>query len=117
MVGLFGTVVGMIKLFKVSATSGGHPEASQLADGISVALVTTFWGLLIAIPALALHGVFANRIETLANDAVIEAEKIIPEIRHSLKPSQSEELKLRQPIQEIAGKPKGSVGQHQPMRR
>ncbi|MBN1392696.1 MAG: MotA/TolQ/ExbB proton channel family protein [Sedimentisphaerales bacterium] len=117
MVGLFGTVVGMIKLFNVMAASGGQPEAAQLADGISVALVTTFWGLLIAIPALALHGVFANRIETLANDAVAEAENIIPEIRRSLKQSQTEELKLNQPIREIAGKPKGSVSQNQPMRR
>jgi biopolymer transport protein ExbB len=117
MVGLFGTVVGMIKLFNVMATSGGQPEAARLADGISVALVTTFWGLLIAIPALAFHGMFSNRIEILANEAVVDAENIIPEIRRSLKPSQSEELKLRQPIQEIAGKPKGSVGQSQPLRR
>jgi biopolymer transport protein ExbB len=117
MVGLFGTVVGMIKLFNVMAARGGQPEAAQLADGISVALVTTFWGLLIAIPALALHGVFSNRIETLANDAVIEAEKIIPEIRRSLHQSKAEELKYRQRIEDISVKPKTAAGLHQPLRK
>lgn len=117
MVGLFGTVVGMIKLFNVMATAGGQPEASQLADGISVALVTTFWGLLIAIPALAIHGVFANRIEALANDAVVEAENIVPEIRSGLERRGAGEPKRKQPIQEIGGKPKGAVGESLPSRK
>lgn len=117
MVGLFGTVFGMIKLFNAIVTAGGQPQPSQLADGISVALVTTFWGLFIAIPALAIHGVFRNRIETLANDAVVEAENIVPEIRRSLEQSQAEGPKRRQPIQEVGGKPRGAVGESQPLRR
>jgi biopolymer transport protein ExbB len=84
MVGLFGTVFGMIKLFNAIVTAGGQPRPAQLAEGISVALVTTFWGLFIAIPALAIHGVFRNRVETVVNDAVVEAENIVPEIRRSL---------------------------------
>ena len=75
MVGLFGTVYGMIKLFNAIVISGGQPQPAQLAGGISVALVTTFWGLFIAIPALAIHGVFRNRIETLVSEAVVEALK------------------------------------------
>ena len=117
MVGLFGTVFGMIKLFNAIVTAGGQPQPSQLADGISVALVTTFWGLFIAIPALAIHGVFRNRIETLVSDAVVEAENIVPEIRRGLKQSQAEEPKRKQPIQEIGGKPKGAIGESQPLRR
>jgi len=85
MVGLFGTVFGMIKLFNVIVAAGGQPQAAQLADGISVALVTTFWGLLIAIPALAIHAVLRNRIETLVNNAAVELEDIMPRIRASLK--------------------------------
>lgn len=81
MVGLFGTVFGMIKLFNAIVVSGGQPSPVQLADGISVALVTTFWGLLIAIPALAVHGIFRNRIDTLVNEAVAKAEDILPTIR------------------------------------
>jgi len=97
MVGLFGTVYGMIKLFNAIVVAGGQPQPAQLAEGISVALVTTFWGLFIAIPALAIHGVFRNRIETLVNDAVVEAENIVPEIRHSLK-KRAEQPKQKPPL-------------------
>lgn len=81
MVGLFGTVFGMIKLFNAIVLAGGQPQPAQLADGISIALVTTFWGLAIAIPALALYGVFSNRLETLANEAVAEAESALAKVR------------------------------------
>ncbi|MHC4530272.1 MAG: MotA/TolQ/ExbB proton channel family protein [Planctomycetota bacterium] len=77
--------------------AGGQPQPAQLADGISVALVTTFWGLFIAIPALAIHGVFRNRIEALASDAVTESENIVPEIRRSLK-NHLEQVKAKQAV-------------------
>ena len=108
MVGLFGTVYGMIKLFNTIVMAGGEPQTVQLADGISVALVTTFWGLFIAIPALAVHGVFQNRIEALVNDAVMEAESIIPEIRRGLERQKlalaRRAAKTPQAIQELAGR-------------
>jgi len=104
MVGLFGTVFGMIKLFNAIVMAGGQPEPVQLAGGISVALVTTFWGLFIAIPALAIHGVFRNRIETLVNDAVVEAENIVPEIRRSLK-------KQKQAKGQNEGEPKQAIAE------
>jgi biopolymer transport protein ExbB len=142
MVGLFGTVFGMIKLFNAIVTAGGQPQPSQLADGISIALVTTFWGLFIAIPALAIHGVFRNRIETLVSDAVVEAENIVPEIRRSLNPvrssvgksvgpasvrtsngvkkqSQAEPRRIvetKQPIRELGSKPTGTIGESLPLR-
>jgi len=81
MVGLFGTVFGMMKLFNAIVAAGGQPQPAQLADGISIALVTTFWGLSIAIPALAIYGVFRNTIETLAGDAVLESEGVVSELR------------------------------------
>ncbi len=104
MVGLFGTVFGMIKLFNAIVMAGGQPQPAQLAGGISVALVTTFWGLFIAIPALAMHGVFCNRIETLVNDAVVESENIVPEIRRSLK-------KQKQAKAQHSGEPKQTIGE------
>ena len=105
MVGLFGTVFGMIKLFDAIVMAGGQPQPAQLAEGISVALVTTFWGLFIAIPALAIHWVFRNRIETLANDAVVEAEILMPQIGRSLKKqTEAKQPKQKQPIRD-AGKP------------
>lgn len=122
MVGLFGTVFGMIKLFNAIVTAGGQPQPAQLADGISVALVTTFWGLFIAIPALAIHGVFRNRIETLLSDATAQVEDILPEIRRSLKKGeQAEQPKQKQPltksrVQEVGDKSKGAIGETLPLR-
>jgi biopolymer transport protein ExbB len=102
MVGLFGTVFGMIKLFNTIVVAGGQPQPAQLAEGISVALVTTFWGLFIAIPALAVYGVFRNRIETLVSDAVVETEDVMPQIRERLMTQkQVEEPKQKHPISEL----------------
>lgn len=106
MVGLFGTVFGMIKLFNAIVVAGGQPQPAQLADGISVALVTTFWGLFIAIPAVAIHGVFRNRIETLVSEAVEEAEDIVPEIRRRQERKAGKAVG-RQRIEELSSKKRG----------
>ncbi|MBN2456825.1 MAG: MotA/TolQ/ExbB proton channel family protein [Sedimentisphaerales bacterium] len=84
MIGLFGTVFGMIKLFNRIVTAGGQPRPVELADGISVALVTTFWGLSIAIPALAMHGIFKSRIEMMLGEALSQAVDIVAKMRKNL---------------------------------
>lgn len=61
-VGLFGTVVGIINAFESMAISGGGGLGSVSA-GISEALVTTAFGLLVAIPAVWMYNYFQNRIE------------------------------------------------------
>jgi biopolymer transport protein ExbB len=81
MVGLFGTVVGMIQAFNHLGISQGQPRPDQLAIHISVALVTTFWGLLIAIPALSIHGIFRTRLESLVSEAAMEIETVLRQIR------------------------------------
>lgn len=115
MVGLFGTVLGMIKLFNAIVRAGGQPAPAQLANGISVALVTTFWGLFIAIPALAIYGVIRNRIEQLAGDAVLQAENIMPPIRRYMKKQIEAKLKkkeqIRPPIEQIESKKTKPTGQ------
>jgi biopolymer transport protein ExbB len=80
MVGLFGTVFGMIKAFNLLGISGGQPRPDQLAAAISIALITTFWGLLIAIPALAMGGIFRARAEALVGEAAIELETLLRQI-------------------------------------
>ena len=109
MVGLFGTVFGMIKLFNAIVVAGGQPQPAQLAGGISVALVTTFWGLFIAIPALAIHGIFRNRIETLISNAVVESDKVMPQIRKSLQ--KQSPVKSQRNIKDIRGEPAGPTGE------
>jgi len=61
MIGLFGTVYGMIVAFQTIASTGGAADPVLLAGGIGTALVTTFWGLLIAIPATSAYALVRNR--------------------------------------------------------
>ncbi|MFH1615610.1 MAG: MotA/TolQ/ExbB proton channel family protein [Planctomycetota bacterium] len=96
MVGLFGTVLGMINAFNGIVIAGGQPQPAQLAGGISVALVTTFWGLLIAIPALAVHGIFRNRIESIAGQAAADADALIRQIAILLKQRRQPSTEKRQ---------------------
>ena len=62
MVGLFGTVVGMINSFQVIAAGGAAPSPQKLAEGIATALFTTMVGLAIALPSLALFDIIKNRL-------------------------------------------------------
>jgi biopolymer transport protein ExbB len=61
LMGLFGTVVGMIEIFGASAPSGTNPQA--LAHGISVALYNTALGLVVAIPALIAYRSYRSRVD------------------------------------------------------
>ncbi len=61
LMGLFGTVVGMIEIFASYTPQGGDP--SQLARGISIALYNTAFGIIIAIPALIFHRYFRSRVD------------------------------------------------------
>ena len=118
MVGLFGTVVGMIQLFNAMVAAGGQPQPVQLAAGISVALVTTFWGLLIAIPALAVYGIFRNRIETLANEAITQGEEILAQVRRVLR-KRLESVSnsgVKPAIREIPGTGAGQIKQQPQLR-
>ena len=78
MVGLFGTVWGMILSFKVIAD---HPDVTpkpyELAAGISTALVTTLVGLAIAIPAIAAYNILRNRVSRLVLEVGIVSEGLM----------------------------------------
>jgi biopolymer transport protein ExbB len=69
MLGLLGTVTGMLMAFQEVATSQGKAGAADLAEGIYQALVTTVVGLIIAIPALGAFAVFRNRVDGLVAEA------------------------------------------------
>ena len=77
MIGLFGTVHGMIKSFNVIVVSGATPNASELAEGISTALFTTLVGLAIAIPAIAAYNILKNRIARLVLEVGILSEGLM----------------------------------------
>jgi len=62
MLGLLGTVQGMVLSFQVIANSTTSPKPSELADGIATALFTTLEGLVVAIPAIIFYALFKNRL-------------------------------------------------------
>jgi len=81
MLGLFGTVYGMILAFRVIVAAGGSPDPVGLAAGIGTALTTTFWGLVVAIPALSAHALIRNAIDARTSEASLEIEEILSRFR------------------------------------
>ena len=80
LLGLFGTIVGMIEIFgSQNPASGGNP--AQLAHGISVALYNTLFGIGVAIPAVIFYRHFRNKVDILVIDMESQAIKLI-EIIH-----------------------------------
>ena len=77
MIGLFGTVHGMIDSFSTIAQAGGAPDPNELAGGISRALMTTLVGLAIAIPAIAAYNILRNRVQRLVLEVGIVSENLM----------------------------------------
>ena len=80
LLGLFGTVIGMIEIFgSQSPTGGSNPQ--QLAHGISIALYNTAFGIGIAVPALIFYRHFKNKVDGLVVEMEMSAAKLV-EIIH-----------------------------------
>lgn len=80
LIGLLGTVVGMIEAFGLVALYGDEGGASILSDSISKALITTAAGLIIAAPAIALYFIIKNRIMRMASLVEVEIENVITDL-------------------------------------
>jgi len=83
MLGLLGTVWGMIMAFGELEAKGGKANPADLAGGILVALFSTFMGLVVAIPALAGYGIFRSRIEQMSMEASLVAEELLANFKPS----------------------------------
>jgi biopolymer transport protein ExbB len=77
MIGLLGTVHGMVESFMVIKRSAVNPSPQELAEGISTALVTTIFGLVLAIPAIGMYGILKNRFQRLSLEVGIVAETLM----------------------------------------
>ena len=75
-IGLFGTVVGIIKAFRDLALAGGGGP-SVVAKGIAEALVATAGGLMVAIPAVVIYNYFMRRVKTISTDMEVAATRLI----------------------------------------
>ncbi len=79
LLGLFGTVVGMIEIFAAYRPDGSDP--TELARGISIALYNTGFGILIAIPAVIAHRHFKSRVQSLLNQMEQSARRVAASLR------------------------------------
>lgn len=84
MLGLMGTVWGMIQAF-LEFEQKANPQVSELAPGIYRALITTLLGLTVAVPSLAAFAIFRNRIDELSAESTLLAEHVFADYRRSLK--------------------------------
>lgn len=80
LMGLFGTVVGMIEIFASQTAAGANPI--QLAHGISIALYNTGFGLLIAMPTLVFYRHFRAQVDSFLVEMELQAAKLV-EVVHS----------------------------------
>jgi len=80
LLGLFGTVVGMIDIFGSQAPAGGGSNPQLLAHGISVALYNTAFGLIIAIPSLMFYRYFRGRIDYYQLTMEVAAQRLVPHL-------------------------------------
>jgi biopolymer transport protein ExbB len=81
LIGLYGTVMGIILAFSDIVAKGGIPEPGELAGSIGVALVATFWGLTVAIPSLVVYTTMKNRLEKYSNEAMIAGREFLSAFR------------------------------------
>lgn len=89
LLGLLGTVVGMIKVFS-AITLIGVDQPQELAGGISQALITTATGLSVAIPSMLFYRYFKSKIETIAIDMERQVLRLLAMIERAQNQSETE---------------------------
>jgi len=85
MIGLLGTVMGMLKSFSGVALNMAQARPTVLADGVSQALVTTAGGLMVAIPAMIAYSLFRGRLAKLSANLELVAAEIVTTLVHRKK--------------------------------
>jgi biopolymer transport protein ExbB len=83
MIGLLGTLKGMIASFGAISRQGVHMDAAEVATGISEALLLTFEGVLLSVPAIYFYALFRNRIATISSNTTLLADQMLRRLFHS----------------------------------
>ncbi len=81
LLGLMGTVVGLVQVFGTNVSADGVLQGETFVRGVSLALTTTVIGLSIAIPALLFHAIILRRIDLLATRLDMLAERLLESVR------------------------------------
>jgi len=98
MLGLLGTVTGMIMAFREVALTQGAARAADLANGIYLALVTTVQGLIVAIPSLGAYAVFRSRVDQLVAEVTSTAQHVLAPLKRQLKGTSPQATTLQSPL-------------------
>lgn len=86
--GLLGTIVGMIQSFTAVSTASPMEKATLLSSGISVAMNTTAYGLIVAIPALVMYAILLNRTNKLSEDLNQASLKVFNWLSYAYEPAE-----------------------------
>jgi biopolymer transport protein ExbB len=105
LLGLLGTVLGMIQAFSEMEAAAGNASPSQLAGGISTALTHTFLGLMLAVPCLAAFGVLRTIVDRLTVRGAMTAEELLLMI----KPAESKPAVMGPTGPRVAATPQPTV--------
>jgi biopolymer transport protein ExbB len=87
LIGLLGTVTGLVTVFGQISPETGLPDPAAFVEGVSMALTTTILGLAIAIPALAFNSFLNRRVDTFEAQLEVGVERLIASMRGSQKDS------------------------------
>jgi biopolymer transport protein ExbB len=93
LLGLLGTVLGMIMAFYKLLDMGGAANPTQLAGGIGTALWHTFFGLFVAIPCLVVYGLYRTKADKIVTKAAVIAEELLEGLRPESSPDESSSKK------------------------
>jgi len=98
MLGLLGTVVGLLFAFHEVASTQGVARAADLANGIYHALISTVSGLIVAIPSLAIYAGLRNRVDQLAAEAAYTALHALAPVKRILLTTRSTPTSAQPPV-------------------
>jgi len=99
MIGLLGTLMGMIESFSVIARSDVQMKASEVASGISTSLVLTFEGVGLAVPSIYFFALFRNRVAHISVTTVVAADHFLRQFSHAArakKPTAADAASLKE---------------------
>ena len=85
MIGLLGTLMGMINSFSVIARSDTQLKASEVAEGISEALLLTFEGVGLSVPSIYFFALFRNRVSYITVSTTLQADHLLRTFHHATK--------------------------------
>jgi biopolymer transport protein ExbB/TolQ len=94
LLGLLGTIVGMIRSFQSVANEDAMTKANLLSAGISTAMHATAYGLIVAIPALVMYAVLQNRSQRIAEDLNQGALKVFNWLSYNYESVPSKKMKF-----------------------